>query len=74
MRAVNKASWALISTSFICWTYTRMFRYSSLDGVSQIMDHGSRPEFKKKGENPVDSDHTRLMANSMAGSCGTQSF
>ena len=51
----------------------RMLGYSSFPGSFQMNVLGIRPEFKKNGVYPVDSDLAELMANSIAGSLLTQS-
>lgn len=71
--ADNTVSCADITASFILWVKARTPGYLEDPGVSQIIACGVLPNPMKKGESRVDSDRTRLIANSIPGSFVTQS-
>ena len=67
-------SWAAMMASFLCRANSRTDGNSEVRLEVHSMALGMRPEFRKKGANPVLSDLAEFIANSMAGNLVTQSF
>ncbi len=67
-------SWAEIIACFIRIAKICTPGYSVFVALSQIMEHGILPLFKKKGVYPVISERAEFMANSIAGNNATQFF
>ena len=74
MRAARMLLCTDMIASFFCSAKSQTVGNSAEEFESHSIALGMHPELRENGANPVLSDRTEFIANSMAGNLATQSF